>query len=123
MPAGCFEVSVSPGSEPRGTQSHSISVMSLGLVLQGRRLGPDEGSSTRAGCLLTSPRPSARGGVDPACLAGVEMPEYASAREGGFQRIPPAQVSMESVSLLRRKPSGRQCGRGNTYRAFVFQST
>lgn len=47
LPAGCSEV-----SEPHGTQSPSKSVLKLGLVLQGRRLGPDGGSNGTAGCLL-----------------------------------------------------------------------
>lgn len=52
VPAGCSEVSICPGSESHGTQSHNRSVLNLGLVLQGRRLGPDGGSNGRAGCLL-----------------------------------------------------------------------
>lgn len=51
VPAGCFEVSICPGSEPHGTQSHNVSVLNWGLVPQGRRLGPVKGPTReQAGC-------------------------------------------------------------------------
>lgn len=53
------------------------------------RLDPDKESDMRAGCLLTCPQPPAREGVDPACLAGVEIPNCASVREASRGSCPP----------------------------------